>query len=209
MMMMESRAAMDIVVTGARKVAQEELGDFKLYRIADPVTVASKAQKQVGLLSKDSVPVAILYASGVYQGEVDDPIMVIRAKNRREAGLGLPLPAGQAAVFEATGGRPILVGESSTDDKAVGEDVEFKLGTSPSVSADADEVIRKGRRTGYRLTVTNANPWPIAYEAKFAPVDGRFTASAKLGKRDGKALWAVSVPANGTATLDYSIRLSP
>ena len=207
-MMMESAMAVT-VVTGARIVAQEELGDFKLYRIADPVTVASKAQKQVGLLSKDSVPVAILYASGVYQGEVDDPIMVIRAKNRREAGLGLPLPAGQAAVFEATGGRPILVGESSTDDKAVGEDVEFKLGTSPSVSADADEVIRKGRRTGYRLTVTNANPWPIAYEAKFAPVDGRFTASAKLGKRDGKALWAVSVPANGTATLDYSIRLSP
>ena len=207
--MMMARAATDIVVTGARKVAQEELGDFKLYRIADPVTVASKAQKQVGLLSKESVPVAIVYASDVYEKDVDDPIMVIRAKNRREAGLGLPLPAGQAAVFEATGGRPILVGESSTDDKAVGEDIEFKLGTSPSVSVDADEVIRKGRRTGYRLTVTNANPWPIAYEAKFAPVDGRFTASAKLGKRDGKALWAVLVPANGTATLDYSIRLSP
>ena len=207
-MMMESAMAVT-VVSGARIVAQEELGDFKLYRIADPVTVASRAQKQVGLLSRESVPVAIVYASGVYQGEVDDPIKVIRAKNRREAGLGLPLPAGQAAVFEATGGRPILVGESSTDDKAVGEDVEFKLGTSPSVSADADEVIRKGRRTGYRLTVTNANPWPIAFEAKFAPVDGRFTASAKLGKRDRKALWAVSVPANGTATLDYSIRPSP
>ncbi|OQW75944.1 MAG: hypothetical protein BVN32_10580 [Proteobacteria bacterium ST_bin14] len=207
-MMMRAEAmddAASIIVTGTRKVAQEELGDFKLYRIADPVTVASKAQKQVGLLSSESVPVAIAYVSDVYENEVDDPIMTIRAKNRREAGLGLPLPAGQAAVFEATGGRPILVGESSTDDKAVGEDVEFKLGTSPSVSADADEVIRKGRRTGYRLTVTNANSWPIAYEAKFAPVDGRFTASAKLGKRDGKALWTVSVPANGTAMLDYTI----
>ena len=96
---------MDVVVTGARKVAQEVLGDFKLYRIADPVTVASKAQKQVGLLSKESVPVAIVYASDVYEKDVGDPIMTIRAKNRREAGLGLPLPAGQAAVFEATGGR--------------------------------------------------------------------------------------------------------
>ncbi len=192
-------------MTGTRKAVQEELGDFKLYRIADPVTVASKAQKQVGLLSKESVPVAIVYASDVDEDDVDDPIMVIRAKNRREAGLGLPLPAGRAAVFEATGGRPILVGESSTDDKAVGEDVEFKLGTSPSVNADVDEVIRKGRRTGYRLTVTNANPWPIAYEAKFQRTDAKMTASAQLGKRDGQALWMVSVPANGTATLDYTI----
>ena len=206
MMMMEARAAMDVVVTGARKVAQEELGDFKLYRIADPVTVASKAQKQVGLLSKESVPVAIAYVSDVYENDVDGPIMTIRAKNRREAGLGLPLPAGRAAVFEAVEGRPILVGESATDDKAIGEDVEFKLGEGPSVTADSDVLSRKGRSARYRLTVTNANPWPIAYEAKFAPTDGRMTASATLGKRDGKALWAVSVPANGTATLDYTIR---
>lgn len=207
-MMMRAEAmddAANIIVTGTRKAVQEELGDFKLYRIADPVTVASKAQKQVGLLSKEFVPVAVIYASDVDEDDVDDPIMVIRAKNRREAGLGLPLPAGRAAVFEATGGRPILVGESSTDDKAVGEDVEFKLGTSPSVNADVDEVIRKGRRTGYRLTVTNANPWPIAYEAKFQRTDAKMTASAQLGKRDGQALWMVSVPANGTATLDYTI----
>ncbi|WP_374132269.1 DUF4139 domain-containing protein [Sphingomonas sp. 28-62-20] len=206
MMAMAERASEDIIVSGTRKVAQEELGDFKLYRIADPVTVASRAQKQVGLLSKESVQVAIVYASDVDAYDVDDPIMTIRAKNRREAGLGLPLPAGRAAVFEAVGGRPILVGESATDDKAIGEDIEFKLGQSPSVTADTDEVIRKGRRVGYRLTVTNANPWPIAYEAKFAPTDGRMTASATLGRRDGKALWAVSVPANGTATLDYTIR---
>jgi len=206
MMAMAERASEDIIVSGTRKVAQEELGDFKLYRIADPVTVASRAQKQVGLLSKESVQVAIVYASDVDAYDVDDPIMTIRAKNRREAGLGLPLPAGRAAVFEAVGGRPILVGESATDDKAIGEDIEFKLGQSPSVTADTDEVIRKGRRVGYRLTVTNANPWSIAYEAKFAPTDGRMSASATLGRRDGKALWAVSVPANGTATLDYPIR---
>ncbi len=206
MAMMESRAAMDIVVTGSRKVEQEELGDFKLFRIPDPVTVASKAQKQVGLLSKDSVPVAIVYVSDVDEATVYDPVMTIRAKNRIEAGLGLPLPAGRAAVFEAVGGRPILVGESATDDKAIGENVEFKLGESPSVSADSEELSSKGRLARYRLTVTNANPWPIAYEAKFMPTEARLTAAAKLGKRNGKALWAVSVPANGAATLDYAIR---
>jgi hypothetical protein len=118
----------------------------------------------------------------------------------------LPLPAGRAAVFEAVEGRPILVGESATDDKAIGEDVEFKLGESPSVTAEAEALTRKGQSTRYRMTVTNANPWPVAYEAKFQRTDAKMTASAQLGKRDGKALWAVTVPANGAVSLDYTIR---
>lgn len=208
-MMAMSRLASEadsIIVTGARQVAQEELGDFKLYRIADPVTVASKAQKQVALLSKESVPVAIVYLSDVYNGSVDNPVRVIRAKNRRETGLGLPLSAGRATIFEAVTGRPILVGESAIDDKAIGEDVEFKLGDSPNVSVEGEEIARNGPVTRHLLTVTNANPWPIAYEAEFVRTDGRMMSSAKLGKRDGNMLWAVNVPANGTATLRYTIR---
>ena len=54
---MMAPAAMDIVVTGsrARQATQEELGDLKLYRIQDRVTVASKAQKQVAMLTRAAV----------------------------------------------------------------------------------------------------------------------------------------------------------
>jgi len=60
----------------------------------------------------------------------------------------------------------------------------------------------------YRLTVTNANPWPVDYEAKIRPSedDKLQKPSARLGKKDGAPLWSVRVPANGTATLDYTIR---
>lgn len=201
-------AGEDIIVTGARKARQEELGDFKLYRIEDPVTVAAKAQKQVAFLAKDAVQLAVIYVSEI-DGDTDqDPVLTLRAKNSVANGLGVPLPAGQVAVFEQAGGRPMLVGESSTDDKAVGEDIEFKLEDTVGVSTGIDDVEEKGRTARYRLTVTNANPWPIAYEAKLRGDSGAKISAdgVKLGKRDGVMIWTTTVPANGTAALDYRIK---
>src|SRR3546814_3073254 len=39
-------------------------------------------------------------------------------------GLGVPLPSGQAAVFEPVGGHEMLVGEGAMRDHAVGEKVD-------------------------------------------------------------------------------------
>lgn len=207
-----SALAQDVVVTGAsRKAVQEELGDFKLYRIPQPVTVASNAQKQVALLSQDGVPVAVVYVSEGYEGNVDAPVLTLRARNRKDAGLGLALPAGNVAVFEEAGGRPILIGQAAVADKAVGEEVEYKLGTTPGVSAHVDTLEHKPGRARYRLMVGNANPWPIRYEARLRKSDKAqlSAASARLGDRVGARLWAVTIPANGAVTLDYTITIAP
>ncbi len=205
---MVMREAKDIVVTGARarKAIQEDLGDLKLYRIPDRTTVASKAQKQVALLEKAAVPLRTIYVSEIFRGNVDDVHPVLRARNRSIDGLGLPLPAGQVAVFRDAGGRQILIGQSSTDDKAIGEDVEFKLDPTPQVDAAIDDAPTDKGIDRYVLTITNANPWPIAYEAEIDGGDQRFTADRRLTTKDGRQLWAVTVPANGTATLGYTLR---
>ena len=95
MMMAE---AMDIVVTGSARraksamvVNQEELGDLKLYRVPEPVTVAANAQKQVALLDKERVPVSLVYRADIW-GEGETTVrLTLRAKNRAADGLGLPL----------------------------------------------------------------------------------------------------------------------
>lgn len=206
MAMAEARAG-DIVVTGAsRKAVQEELGDLKLYRVPDPVTVAAKAQKQVAFLGKEGVPVTPLFVSEGSGGWLSDPRLTLRTKNKADARLGVPLPAGQVAVFETADARPILVGEAALGDKAVGEDVELTLDESPAVQSDLTKLGDRGRTTRYRLTVTNANRWPIAYEAKIDPGDSRVAANgARLFRRDRWTVWAVTIPANGAMTLDYSI----
>ena len=212
--MMMRAEAQDVVVTGARvrKAVQEELGDLKLYRIADPVTVASQSQKQVGLLAKANVPVAILYRSAVFphQDYASAPVLTLRARNRREAGLGEPLPAGQVIVFEGSPARPVLAGEASIGDKAVGEKVDIELGERPNVTNMLDCRERGTRVLACTLTVRNANRWPVRYEAR---VDGRgwrlVQPGAKLGREDGLPLWAVEVPANGEATLRFGLAAPP
>jgi hypothetical protein len=56
------------------------------------------------------------------------------------------------------------------------------------------------------LTVTNDRPTPIRFEAEFnVDEEVRFEPGRRLPRRDGRPLWAVRVPANGTATLRYRI----
>ena len=199
MMEMASPAsAMDIVVTGSRAksamtVQQEDLGDLKLYRVPEPVTVAAMAQKQVALLDKPRVPVTLVFRTDAH-GEGDLPVrLTLRAKNRTSDGLGLPLPAGKLALYQAGAPRGLLVGEGSVGDKAVGEEVEIDVATATGVVA---------REAKGVLTVTNANRFPVAFEAKLG--DRKLSAfSAKVRKKDGEWLWSVTVPANGQVMLTF------
>lgn len=210
-------ADQEIVVTGARmRVAvQEDLGDLKAYRIPDRTTVAGKAQKQVAMLAKDAVPVRIVYESQIGFGGASDPQILLRAQNKESDGLGLPLPAGPVALFERQGERSLLIDESSTDDKAVGEEVEVKFPATANVTVElkqqqAPQKQSGPRRYAFELIVRNANPFPVQFEGKFdidPPLMRR--PSVKLGKKDGQNLWAVTVPANASRTLTYQVQLPP
>jgi hypothetical protein len=183
----------------AMTVKQEELGDLKLYRVPEPVTVAAKAQKQVALLDKANVPVAIVYRADIYGDGPANVRMTLRSKNRVADGLGLPLPAGQVALYQQGRDRPMLVGEGSVGDKAIGEDVEIDFAIATNVTAaDGNDFLRRRRS----LTVTNANARPIQFEAKFA-YDKMSDFSQKVRRKDGAWVWEVTVPANGSVELGY------
>ncbi|MGL4314881.1 MAG: DUF4139 domain-containing protein, partial [Sphingomonas sp.] len=105
--MMARAGEMDVVVTGARTAALEQLGDLKLYRVPDRVTVAAKSEKQVAFLDNRGVKVTPLFVSIISYGSADGPYLTLRTRNTPENHLGAPLPAGQVAVFEQAGARPI------------------------------------------------------------------------------------------------------
>lgn len=212
--------AMDIIVTANRRSAglvaavpiaviatAEQLGDLKLYRFPRRVTVASNAQKQVGMLSKPSVKLWPVYQSEV-SGDNANTSLLMRGKNVTANGLGIALPGGKAAFFSNAGDRSLMVGESSIDDKTVGEEIEFNMGEPGSVDADIETLRDEDHFLRYELTVTNSNPWPIAYEARIRLYDAQMlkSPSGKIGKKDGIPLWSVTVPANGSAKLTYTIR---
>jgi hypothetical protein len=203
-----AEGAMDIVVTGSRMTRQEDLGDLKLYRVPDRTTVAAMAQKQVAMLERRSVPVDIVYVARVSgDARIGTPMIMLRAVNRKEKGLGLPLPAGAVAVFQPRNGVPLLVGEGSLDDKAIGEDVEITVGEATQVTAEVDNTESPDDREDYVLTVRNANPFPIRFEADFSiDTPQRMSAWAKLTRKNGHNSWAIEVPANGTREFRYSVK---
>ena len=197
----------EIVVTGARvtmKAELEALGDVKLYRIPEPVTVAANSQKQVALIEQSGVAVRIVHRSLLSAGNDGSDVATryLVTRNRTQEGLGLPLPAGGVVLFSEAAGRPLLIGEGSLRDTAVGEDVEIRLDPAPGVRA-VQRMITKDR---YALVVTNDSPTAIRYEAEFAADDRTLRADTRLGRRNGRALWAVTIPANGSATLRYRVR---
>ena len=197
----------NIVVTASR-ARQENLGDVKLYRIPEPVTVAANSQKQVAFLEQPAVSAQIVYRSRVEPGHgVDDTTRLLVTRNRTQEGLGVPLPAGSMQLFSpAANGRLMLIGEATIHDLAVGEDVEIQMGEAEGV--DADEVERGSGRTweDNRLTVTNDHAVPIRYEAEFRVESGElFRPRQRLPSRHGRPLWAVTVPANGSVSLDYRV----
>ncbi|HKP34969.1 MAG TPA: hypothetical protein VJT70_09360, partial [Sphingomicrobium sp.] len=181
-------------------------GDVKLYRIPEPVTVAANSQKQVAFLEQPAVRAQLVYRSRVDPGHgVDDTRRLLVTRNRTEEGLGVPLPAGSVQLFSAAAnGRPMLLGEATIGDLAVGEDVEIRMGDAEGIDADEDET-RSGRNwEDDRLTVTNDRAVPVRYEAEFV-IDERqrFRPRERLPSRHGRPLWAVTVPANASASLDY------
>jgi hypothetical protein len=198
----------DISVTAMAR--QEDLGDLKLYRLPEPVTVAAHSQKQVAFLQQPGVRTQLVYRNRI-ETRLDShdyaPRRMLVTRNRPEEGLGVPLPAGRVQLFSAAAdGRRLLIGETWIGDLAVGEDVEIEIGEAAGVTARVEETESGRHREVHRLTVTNDHAVPVRYEAEFEVGEReRFRPRARLPLRHGRPLWSVIVPANGTASLDYRI----
>ena len=219
-------AGEDIIVTAQKRVerlmaapvamtaVQEELGDLKLYRIPEAVTVAAHAQKQIALLARENVAFDPVYTTLVTVGEEQDPTPVailMRTGNVKERGLGLPLPSGKIAIFEQIGPRPMLAGEAILKDAAIGDEIEWRVGRSPQIQVAQRELAQGGGDSSprrYEIEISNANSSPAVVEVAFLPPGSSMqlvSPSRRLDARNGRKIWIAKLPANGRATLQYKL----
>jgi hypothetical protein len=192
---------------------QEDLGDLKLYRIPKPVTVAAKSQKQVALLERRGVKVEQIYRHRLYLPNLaHSPTVerVVAARNTAAGGLGLPLPAGKVMLSAKAGERQLLIGRGTMGDYAVGEDVEIVVGQAMGLSAEVRPLGPNPNGVGeWELAVRNAAAVPARYEVLLQEAGFILHTQATLPRRDGHPLWAVTVPANGTASLRFRTEAPP
>ena len=217
----------EVVVTGAKRVQQEKLGDLKLYRVPERTTLASRQSKQVRLMDQSGIPVATIYGLDL-GADVDSTTAAhrwLRTKNTAANHLGLPLPSGSVAAFAPYKGERLLQHESDLRDIAVDEEVELDLGESADVQVKAEvEETRVDSAHAkllplvpgvalrsvkvddvLRVEVSNARAAAIEFELRLQlPEGGRIVrADHPLGSKNGRPIFRFKVPANQTVAVRF------
>ncbi|MBW8842340.1 MAG: hypothetical protein JF608_11145 [Sphingomonadales bacterium] len=224
--------AADIVVTASRmrgimapasiamKAREEALGDVKLYRVPEPVTVAARSLKQVAFLDRPKVDGTLLHrgacapeSDGGSEGQFSPVAVWLRTRNDAAHGLGVALPSGNVAVFEPSSAGELVLGEQSIRDYASGQKVEIALANSRNVYLTCgregeDTNPTDGRWHRLHALVTNANTHAITIEIDLA--DSAVWAVRELSDRhsivDGRHIMTVTLPANSRRALSWDIR---
>lgn len=225
MAMMKGASNDEIIVTGSggkREVKQEDLGDYKLYRISEPVTVAAYQTKQIRFINADDAKIDKIYTLDVFldeyfnkQNTLKMTSIEYRINNDKDGDIAKPLPKGTMLVFDTSNdGHRRVVGETNVRDTAIGNPMKVYLDRSFLVQVDTHHVRRKiGRiRGGAKIqvdvkhTLTNASDKAAVVEINMPAAYTSLKISRATKMRDasvGPNGWSLFVRPHATATLKY------
>lgn len=168
--------APEMRVAAQKKAEQSELGDYKLYTLPYPTTVAARQTKQLLMLDAEGVAfdrVQQFRVSPYGEWSADtgnlSTATLLRTDNRKTRGLGLPLPGGRVMVTETRPEVPgLIAGAYDLKNNAVGSPVDITVGSSQSVTVLPRLVEKKsrGKKTSrkYVMTVESHADAPVAFE---------------------------------------------
>ncbi len=200
---------------GTESGSRERLGDYYLYPLAERTTIANLQTKQVSFLDVHGVPAEHGYEfRNRWLGTAETPQSaksIYSFSTSAHAGLGDQLPAGVLRFYmRDKRGDPQFIGESRIDHTPMGSTLSLATGDAFDVKVRA--VVDKRTRLNafdwqseMRYELTNALPRPITVKLLQEGLWGesRITAESQKSTRRsaGTAEWAVTVPANGKASL--------
>ncbi len=211
----------------APQFQQEAFSEYHLYTLGRRTSIENNESKQISLLNASGVVVAkafvVLGQQGYYRGPQPagepwkQPVRVYyRFKNEEKSGLGMPLPAGTVRVYQADSrGSLQFVGEDNITHTPKDENLNVYVG-------DAFDIVCERKQTDYRriaervyemefqITIRNHKDTPVNVEVR-EPIGGDWevvSSTFKWTKLDAFTIgFNVPVDKDGTATLDYRVRV--
>ncbi len=222
---------MELAAAAAPQMKEESLFEYHLYTLDRPTTLKAAQTKQVALLSASTVPVRKEYLlrgdSYYYQsqyGEIGSKLKVgvfVEFDNRTESRMGMPLPKGVVRVYKRDSeGRAQFVGEDAVDHTPKNETVRLKLGEAFDVTAkrkqtDFKKLAGSSRynyvyEAAFEVELKNAKKEPVTVSVlEPMPGDWEMLSQSHPHSKEaaGAARFKVPVPAEGSATLSYRVKV--
>jgi hypothetical protein len=215
----------------APRMAEESLLEYHLYTLDHLTTLAENQTKQVSLLSASNVPVrkelllrgADYYYQSSY-GELGQKMKVgvfVEFNNKENAHLGLPLPKGIVRVYKKdSAGITQFVGEDRIDHTPKNEMVRLKLGESFDVTADKKQTDfkklpapSKGNalyESAYEIMLKNSKKETITVTVQEPiPADWKILQETYPHEKTSSntATWKITIPPEGSSTLNYRVQV--
>ena len=200
---------------GTESGSRERLGDYYLYPLSERTSIANLQTKQVSFLDVHGVPAEHGYEfRNRWLGTAETPLSaqsIYSFSTSAHAGLGDQLPAGTLRFYmRDKRGDPQFIGESRIDHTPMGSTLSLATGDAFDVKVHA--IVDKRTRlsiydwqTDMRYELTNALPRAVTVKLRQDGLwgDSRIKAESQKSTRlnADAAEWAVTVPANGKASV--------
>lgn len=206
--------------------SEQAFFEYHLYTLQRPTTLRDNQTKQVSLLTAGKVPVAKKFlfrgADYYYRSHIDSQAspqkvaVIVEFSNKKENGMGMPLPKGTVRVYKADhDGSLQFIGEDAIDHTPKDETIKIKLGEAFDIVAerkqtDWKKIARNVYETSFEITVRNHKEESVTVTLE-EPVPGDWemlSNSVPFKKLDaGQVQFELPVAKNGTATLQYRLRI--
>jgi len=207
--------------------SQESLFEYHMYTLQRPASIRNKEQKQVSLLETTGVPyekkliVDSMLNFGMYypsEGEVGTgdikPVVKIEFVNKKENGLGIPLPKGRVKVYQRDkAGSVQMIGEDNIDHTPKDERLSLTVGRSFDVRATRKRtnfrrIDGRSFEETFEIEVRNRKDVPervYVYERHYAEWNIPRT-SMEFTKLDSQTMqYVLDLKANEVKTITYTI----
>ncbi len=209
------------------KMAEESLLEYHLYTLDRPTTIAENQTKQVSLLTATGISTRkelLLQGSNYYYqssyGDLGQKMKLgvfVEFDNKDSEHLGMPLPKGVIRVYKKdSSGNAQFVGEDSIDHTPKNEKVRLKLGDAFDVTADKKQTDFKKLagdsrynyvfESAFEVILKNAKKEAVTVTVQ-EPIPGDWKIVRESHPHEkatsNTAVWHISVPAEGRATLSY------
>ncbi len=216
--------AEDMRLASKPQFEEKAFFEYHLYTLDRKTTIKENQTKQMTLFDAPGVTVSKEYlfkGGGYYFSRFVEPVedkvgVYLKIDNKKDAGMGLPLPAGIVRVYkEDTDGSIQFLGEDDLDHTPVDETFEVKIGTAFDIVAertqtDYTKIAERVYESAYEIAIRNHKKEGIVVNVlETIPGDWQILESSHKyeKKKSNQVKFQVSVGAGKEEKLVYRVRI--